>query len=104
MPARVRRWVGIFSKSMPSNSARPLALSSPMIAFISVVLPAPLRPIRPIIAPLGTSSDTPRRICVAAIDTLRFSTLSTLAHDVALHLGILERGLRRGIGDDPAVV
>src|SRR5262245_50138660 len=76
-----------------------------MTDFISVVLPAPLRPIRPIIAPLGTSSDTSRRMRIAPIDTLRFSILSIAHTDyVALHLRVLERGLRRRVGDDAAVV
>ena len=42
-----------------------------MTAFMSVVLPAPLRPMRPIIDCSGTASDTPRRICTALIATLR---------------------------------
>src|SRR5205814_6985769 len=105
MPRRARWWVGIFNRSTPSNSARPpLAFSKPITAFMSVVLPAPLRPMRPIIEPLGTSSETSRRMRIAAIDTLRFSALSTLAHDVALDFGIGERRLRRGVGDDAAVV
>ena len=64
-----------------------------MTDFMSVVLPAPLRPIRPIIAPLGTSSETSRKICIAAIETLRFSILSTHTYDVALDLRIIARTL-----------
>src|SRR2546430_9969120 len=105
MPRRARPWVGSGSKSRVSNRTEPrAALRSPMMVFMSVVLPAPLRPMRPVIEPGGTSSDTPRRICTAAIDTWRFSTLSTAADDVALHLRIGERRLRRGVGDDAPVV
>src|SRR5438270_13807294 len=105
MPRRARACVGTLSSSrLSKRTAPPLALSKPISAFISVVLPAPLRPMRPIIEPLGTSSDTSRRMRIAAIDTLRFSTLSTLADDVALDLGIGERRLRCGVGDDAAVV
>src|SRR5258706_3524261 len=92
------------NRSTSSRRMPPLALSSPMTAFMSVVLPAPLRPIRPIIAPLGTSSETPRRMRIAPIETLRFSILSTNTYDVALHLRVVEGGLGRRVGDDPAVV
>src|SRR5436190_6958272 len=104
MPRRARACVARRSNSEASKRTVPLALSRPITAFMSVVLPAPLRPMRPIIEPLGTSSETSRRMRIAAIDTLRFSTLSTLAHDVALDFGIGERRLRRGVGDDAAVV
>src|SRR5256714_10805099 len=79
-----------------------------MTAFISVVLPAPLRPMRPIIACSGTASVTPRRICTALMATLRLRTSSMgglgASHDVAAHLGIGERDLRFCIGDDAPVV
>src|SRR5438445_12292399 len=104
MPRRARACVAKLSNSVVSKRTAPLALSKPITAFMSVVLPAPLRPMRPIIEPLGTSSETSRRMRIAAIDTLRFSTLSTVAHDVALHFRIGERRLRRGIGDDATVV
>src|SRR5205814_8928468 len=104
MPKRARACVARLSNSVVSKRTAPLALSKPITAFMSVVLPAPLRPMRPIIEPLGTSSDTSRRMRIAAIDTLRFSTLSTLADDVALYFGIGERRLRCGVGDDAAVV
>src|SRR6266446_764146 len=104
MPRRARACVGTLSSSRLSKRTAPLALSKPITAFISVVLPAPLRPMRPIIEPLGTSSETSRRMRIAAIETLKFSTLSTVADDVALHFRIGERRLRRGVGDDAAVV
>src|SRR5690349_14302505 len=75
---------------------------------MSVVLPAPLRPIKPIIAWLGTESETPRRICTALIATLRLVSSSMrglqAADDVAAHLRIGERDLRFRVGDDAAVV
>src|SRR5258705_590207 len=105
MPRRARACVGTLSSSrLSKRTAPPLALSKPISAFISVVLPAPLRPMRPIIEPLGTSSDTSRRMRIAAMDTLKFSTLSTVADDVALHFRICEPRLRRGVGDDAALV
>src|SRR5260221_4410143 len=111
MPSRARECVGARSRSSPSKRTEPLALSRPMIAFMSVVLPAPLRPIRPIIDPDGTSSETSRRICIAPIETSRLATLSTAvvpliatAYDVTLHLGILQHRLGRRVGDDAAVV
>src|SRR3954469_14231049 len=79
-----------------------------MTVFISVVLPAPLRPISPIMARSGTDSVTPRRICTALIATLRSCTSSMRGprtpDDVAAHFRIGERPLRRGVGDDPSVL
>src|SRR5512141_969576 len=117
MPSRVRAWVFAAIRSAPSNAIEPLvALSSPMMLFISVVLPAPLRPISPAILPVGSSSDTLRRICTDWMATLRLATLSICralllvhpvqfaANHVALDLGVAERDFRRGIGDDAAVI
>src|SRR6185436_1410095 len=108
---RARAWVAMRSNSSFSKRTEPLALSSPMIAFMSVVLPATLRPMRPTIVPPGTSSETSRRMRIAPIETSRLATLSTAlvphigtAHDVALHLGILQHRLGRRVGDDAAVV
>ena len=44
----------------------PRAGKIPMMARISVVLPAPLRPIKPHTVPAGTSSSAPRMMAVAA--------------------------------------
>src|SRR3954470_7824108 len=105
MPTAVRSWVCFFNKSISLKKTRPdPALSNPMMLFMSVVLPAPLRPMRPVMLPVGSSSETSRRICTDWIDTLSASILSMDAHDVALHFGIGERGLRRRVGDDAAVV
>src|SRR5688500_1871063 len=80
------------------------ALRMPMIVFMSVVLPAPLRPMSPVIEAGAISIETSRRICVPAMETLTRSSLSTGARDVALHFGIAERDLRRRVGDDATVV
>src|SRR3954463_3061080 len=80
------------------------ALRSPMTVFITVVLPAPLRPMRPVMEPVGTCSETSRRICIDAIETLSLSISSTGADHVAPDLGMRERRLRRRVGDDAPVV
>src|SRR5438477_6866116 len=109
MPRCTRACVGWASRSRPPNVICPAAaLSKPMTAFISVVLPAPLRPMRPIIDCSGTASDTPRRICTALMATLRLRTSSMrglrAADDVAAHFRVGERDLGRGVGDDAPVV
>src|SRR4051812_29456672 len=116
MPRPLREWVCIARRSLPSKSMVPLlALSKPMMLFISVVLPAPLRPIKPVMPPVGSVSDTSRRICTDWIETFRCSTLSIArallvqplqraANHEALDLRVVERDLRRCVGDDLAVV
>src|SRR3982750_1020418 len=109
MPRRTRACVGWARRSPPPNFLFPLAaLSKPITAFISVVLPAPLRPMRPIIACSGTASVTPRRICTALMATLRLRTSSMrglgAAHHMAAPLGIGERHLGTCVGDDAPVV
>src|ERR1051326_345693 len=105
MPSEALSCVGMRSRSRPSHATLPPeALSRPITLFMSVVLPAPLRPMRPVIEPPGTSSDTSRRMRIAAIDTLRRSIRSMAADHVAPDLRIAQRRLRRGVGDDAAVV
>src|SRR4051812_30044970 len=105
MPNMDLSCVGIFKRLESSKAIAPEpAFSNPMMLFMSVVLPAPLRPMRPVMLPVGSSSETSRRICTDWIDTLSASILSMDAHDVALHFGIGERSLRRRVGDDAAVV
>src|SRR3954465_9705083 len=100
---------------MLPSSARPRAAMAPMRARSNVVLPAPLRPIRPHMSPSSTSSETLRRIGTGPIATLRFSTLSTGRPRGAgvAHLGAADEGLHprigegrggRAVGDDRAVV
>src|SRR4051812_15521038 len=106
MPAAASAWVWLFIRSRSSKRIRPEdAFRSPITLFMSVVLPAPLRPMRPVMLPLGSSSDTPRRICTDWMETFRSSISSTgTSHDIPAHFRIGERGRRRGVGDDPAVV
>jgi len=60
---RVRRQVGVASRSAPWKLIAPLeTLRIPMMLFMSVVLPAPLRPMSPAIVPTGSASETSRRI------------------------------------------
>src|SRR2546428_1149913 len=115
MPRRVRACVGIASKSIPSKFTVPLdALRRPIRLFMSVVLPAPFRPISPAMLPLGSSSETSRRICTASIATLSVSILSTgrqlllamelSADHVTPNVNVAEHGFGPAVGDDPAVV
>src|SRR3954451_19918181 len=112
MPIRARAWLATPVRSVsPKRMLPPLGLRIPMIVFMSVVLPAPLRPMRPIIDPVGNSRETPRRMWTAAMETLRSWTLSTsalqalaLAHHVPLHVGIGQHDRRRRVGDDAAVI
>src|SRR5947207_5902419 len=109
MPRRTRACVGCESRSRPANCTSPLpALRSPITVFMSVVLPAPLRPMRPIMARSGTENVTPRRICTASIATARLRTSSMrglgAADDVPAHFRVGERDLRRRVGDDASIV
>ena len=59
MPRRASAWVGNLARSRPSNRMRPdVGRSTALIRLKSVVLPAPLGPIRLQIAPASTSSET----------------------------------------------
>src|SRR3974390_98388 len=81
---------------------------------MSVVFPAPLRPMRPHISPSFTASEASRMIGIGPIDTSRFATLSILSsgHDRLqfdagnefLHARIIKCLLRRTVGDDRTVV
>src|SRR3954470_17472251 len=105
MPSRARPCVGSGTRSRSSRRTEPAdGLRRPMIVFMRVVLPAPLRPMSPVIEPVGTSRETPRKICTEASETSRSRMLSMTTHDIALHFGVRERHLRRGVGDDAAVV
>src|SRR5260221_8700992 len=105
MQSRAGRCVGSGTRSRSSTRTVPReGLSRPITAFMSVVLPAPLRPMSPVMEPVGTSSETPRSTCTEASETLRSRMLSMTSHDVALHFRVGERHLRRGVGDDAAVI
>src|SRR5262245_61214646 len=72
-----------------------------------VVLPAPLRPIRPANSPARTSRLTPRRIVTGPIETCTPSSDSIgdlLADHVAAHIGSTQHRVGWAIGDDAAVV
>src|SRR3954466_11247584 len=105
MPSRARPCVGRGTRSRSSSRMVPLeGFNSPITVFMSVVLPAPFRPMSPVMEPVGTSSDTPRKTWTDASDTLKSRMLSMTSDDIALHFGVGERDLRRSIGDDAAVV
>ena len=59
-----------------------------MMLFMSVVLPAPLRPISPAIVPVGRSNDMSRRICTDWIATsrLRISSMRNRLQCTADHV------------------
>ena len=60
MPMRARSCGGSVVTSRPSNRIRPdVGATNPAMRANSVVLPAPLGPIRPVIEPLSTVSETP---------------------------------------------
>src|SRR5437588_4724139 len=62
MPSRARRSAGILVMSRPSKARLPaLSACIPVIALKSVVLPAPLGPIRPTTSPRLTLSETSSR-------------------------------------------
>src|SRR5678816_1877565 len=70
MPSRVRACGAMRVSTSPSNSmVPPRAGRRPMMPRMSVVFPAPLRPIRPAIMPLGRSNATARRMLTDPIDT-----------------------------------
>src|SRR5579875_1428300 len=112
MPKLARRCAGRPMRSTWPSNARPLAGSAPMMARSSVVLPAPLRPIRPHICPSVTNRDALRMIGTMPIDTLRFATssmggsrgLHLHAGDELLHLRVAERLFRRSVGDHRAFI
>src|SRR5688500_4524787 len=107
MPSETRRWVGTPASAAPSKLMAPEAWrSSPMIVRISVVLPAPLRPMRPANWPAPTSMLTPRRIPTGPIETETASSrnMRRLPDHVAAHLFGVQHLAGLPVGDDLAVV
>src|SRR5437879_137608 len=115
MPWARRRWAGSPNRSTWSSSALPLAAMAPISARINVVLPAPLRPMRPHISPSARSSEASRTIGTGPIATSSERTLSIGrprqhrkvllgSSDQQLHSGVAERLVRRAVGDQRAVV
>src|SRR5947209_9302023 len=83
MPARVRTSGEARVKSRSSNETEPpRALSKPIVAFKSVVLPTPLRPIRQTICPGATSRSTSRTMLVSpyATDNERILSIVVPVH------------------------
>src|SRR5213594_1234801 len=98
---------------MRSSSALPVAGTAPINARRNVVLPAPLRPMRPHISPSRRSIAALRTIWICPIETPRSTTLSmSRTHarsgigsaDERLNLRIGERDRRWSVRNDSAVV
>src|SRR6266705_5691483 len=98
---------------MRSSSALPVAGTAPINARKKVVLPAPLRPMRPHISPSRRSIAALRTIWIRPIETPRSATLSIScappqvgigSADERLNLRIGERYRRRSVRNDSAVV
>ncbi len=71
-------WELMPSSLFPSRSIRPeLRRVNPMMLRMVVVLPAPLRPTSPTVAPVSTARLSPRRMVTALIATVMPSTRST---------------------------
>src|SRR5262245_28769256 len=113
MPSPTRRWAGSASRSMCSSSALPVAGTAPINARKRVVLPAPLRPMRPHISPSRRSIAALRTIWIRPIETPRSTTLSMNrapvqagigSADEGLNLRIGERDRRRSVRDDITIV
>src|SRR3989441_5547086 len=107
MPSETRRCVGMAPSTAPSNCIAPSRCASrPMMVRISVVLPAPLRPMRPANSPAPTSMLTLRRMAIGPMDTETRSSRSMclLANHVTAHL-LRRQDLGGGtVGDHPALV
>src|SRR4051794_15707343 len=88
--------------SLLSIDTRPaLGASSPVITLKSVVLPAPLGPMRPVMRPAGALNDT---LSTARLPPNRTTTPSTSSWAMQLHVAHAERGVHRahvGIGEGP---
>src|SRR5258707_9071203 len=109
MPWPTRLCAGKAMRSTSSNAAVPVAGMAPISARNSVVLPAPLRPMRPHISPVSMARLAPRMIGIGPIETSRPDTLSTAAlppgaTDERLDPGIGERHRRRALGDHRAAL
>src|SRR5260370_23087169 len=64
-PGRARAYAGTRVMSSPSRRTVPLLAGRvPATTAMKVDLPAPFGPMRPVIWPLGTSSDTPSTACI----------------------------------------
>src|SRR5882672_4678729 len=98
---------------MRPRSALPVAGTAPINARKRVVLPAPLRPMRPHISPSRRSIAALRTIWIRPIETPRSTTLSISralpragigSADERLNLRIGERDRRRPVRNDSTVI
>src|SRR5437763_8535420 len=96
MPRRARLCGRTSVMSRPSNFTRPaVGACKPVMTLNSVVLPAPLGPMRPVTRPAAASRSIPAR---ALTPPKRTSTASTRNSDRVLHL-LRFGGARRRGGD-----
>src|SRR6185295_9603338 len=83
MPSRARLSADTRRRSVPPNRISPeVAGSRPMMHFSSVVLPMPLRPIRQVRDPSGTTRSTSQSVWLPPYDWLRAFRISTGWNDL----------------------
>src|SRR5882762_1660728 len=99
MPCATRRCGASASRSTSPSIALPLAGNAPMRARRNVVLPAPLRPMRPHIWPSSSASEASRTIGTGPIATLSPATLSIGRLGDRLGLGAADEGPHPRIGE-----
>src|SRR6266545_6756834 len=96
------RWAASCWMGSPSSRMRPRETGCrPATARISVVLPAPLGPMRTAISPASTLSDTPQSACKSPYETWMSSISSMMTH---AKVGIDDGGVgchshRRAVSD-----
>src|SRR6266496_1957652 len=93
----------MLSSRFPSRSIRPeLRWVNPMMLRIVVVLPAPLRPTSPTMAPVSIAKRSPRRMLTPLIATEMPSTRSTLvfSENAAANLRACQHIGDRTVGND----
>src|SRR5438309_3747566 len=89
-PRRARVYVGSRVMSSPSNRIVPLLAGSvPATTAMNVDLPAPFGPIKPVIFPLGTASETPSTACMpskwrlmSSATSIRWSGCADIFHQL----------------------
>src|ERR1700676_184457 len=109
MPARAARCAAWPDRSRPSSRMRPAdGFTSPMIALMVVLLPAPLEPSSAMIWPFSTARFTPCSTSISPEAAHRFSTTSVIGASAdelvhaeigADHFGLALRR-RGGTGED----
>src|SRR5258706_4256615 len=112
MPLRARWWTGVFPSGEPSKLMLPWRGGRmPITERINVVLPAPLRPMRPANFPVGTSMFTPRRMPTDAIETSSPSMRSMMSSgrvsfpgNIFADFDVAQHRRRQAVGNDAALV